>query len=108
MPTNRVPLNRRRRAFDVETIELFRRLETTPMRRRDLAAFKQDEETLAKRLGLNFERKFLGIDVLDRGSCHWQPWLAAYGVWHDTQRLRRELLEASELGGKAASLSPRQ
>jgi hypothetical protein len=109
MTAKRNPLNRRRRAFDPETIRLFAQLEATPMSRRHSAAFKEDEERLARRLGLNFERKFLGIHVLDRTrTCRWAPTLAGHDTWHDCQRLRRELLEASGLGGKAASPAPRQ
>ena len=97
MSTNRRPLHRRRRAFDPETMELFTKLETTPMHRRRSAAFREDEERLAKRLNLNFERKFLRIHVLDRAPCHWSPTLAGHGTWHEVRKLRHGLLEAAGL-----------
>ena len=97
MSTNRRPLNRRRRAFDPETMELFSKLETTPLSRRHSAAFREDETRLARRLGLGFEKKFLRIHVLDRAPCHWSPTLAAHGTWHEVRKLRFELLEAAGL-----------
>jgi hypothetical protein len=68
MPVKARVAKERRSVFSPEAIELFRKLEAVPMRRRRAQWFKDDERRLAKLLGLNAELFCSIVSVLDRES----------------------------------------
>ena len=58
MPTNRTPISRPRRpATPDDVVEIFRRLEATPMRARKSDAFRDQDIELHRLLGLYSERR---------------------------------------------------
>jgi hypothetical protein len=66
MPTNRTPISRPRRpTAPDETVELFRKLEATPMRQRSTGEFRAQDKALHKMLGLGYERTCAAVSVLD-------------------------------------------
>jgi hypothetical protein len=97
MPTNRTPIDRPRRpTTSDDVLEIFRRLENTPMRARKSDAFLDEDFRLHRLLGLYSERRCSICSVLDRSSVS-PPWPSEYPAhkdWHRVRAVRVELLAA--------------
>lgn len=94
MPTNRTPISRPHRSrFTAETLALFAELNSVPPRQRK-TAFRNGEEELAERLGLD-PCWLSGNSVLDRSRrpC-WPPHCVAHQEWFRVRAVREALLEA--------------
>jgi hypothetical protein len=97
MPTNRTTINRPRRPTrpDDDALEIFRRLENTPRRQRQSAAFLAEDLRLHQLLDLYSARRCSICSVLDRSAAPLRPAdMPAAKDWHRVHAVRVELLAA--------------
>jgi hypothetical protein len=95
VPTNRTPISRPRHpSFSPEILELFRRLETTPPRRRSSGEFKAGSKRLAALLGLTTQWWAMK-HVEDDNKHRPREGLAAHDYWLTVRTVRQQLLEAT-------------
>jgi hypothetical protein len=91
----RHPKGRRSTSDDDDVIEIFRRLEATPMRARRSDAFRAEDMRLHRLLNLYSEWRCSSVSVLDREAAPpWPPDMPACKDWHRVRQVRLELLEA--------------
>jgi hypothetical protein len=96
MPAKSRQAKVRRSGSDDDVLEIFRRLEAVPPRRRKTDAFRDEDFRLHRLLGLYSERRCSICSVLDRSSVS-PPWPSEYPAhrdWHKVRAVRLELLEA--------------
>jgi hypothetical protein len=101
MSTKRTVINRQRYGLsDETTLELFKKLELTPLRRRNTDEFKRDDIALAQRLGLELEKVCYVQSVLDREPGPSKgPAYCSYSTWFGVREIRNELLRRTGLPG---------
>jgi hypothetical protein len=96
LSTKHTVVNRPRRpAAPDDVIEIFRRLEATPLRQRKSDAFRDEDFRLHRLLGLYSERRCSVCSVFDReAEPPWPPEYVAHKDWHKVRAVRLELLAA--------------
>jgi hypothetical protein len=96
MPAKSRVAKTRRAASDDDVVEIFRRLEATPMRARKSDAYRDGDFRLHRLLNLYSERRCSMCSVLDRSSVS-PPWPSEYPAhkdWHRVRAVREQLLQA--------------
>jgi hypothetical protein len=98
MTSKRIPFSRRKLGLsDAETVALFRKLETTPPRRRQTREYKDGVDDLVSRLGMGRTHLFYFLSVLDaelppyRTGADWRQ------AWREVAGVRAQLLAAAGL-----------